>query len=213
MRRLILEFFTIAAIALLALPAVAGAAVGYSKQQILEEARILAQMAGLSHSNTNELVRNLETALNSPEFSEATQFQSVQGIFVFHVAEGNVISRQMSGEGLLSFRPMGTVERIYLRSRSSGVPATGGRLWGVGLVIGLQDRSDLGGGYSSDMRPAVAIDEAIHDQALVATYKTDEAQNAHQIFMVLPANGMASRFAGSKLIITPPRTGIIPFER
>jgi len=177
---------------------------GWGKGRIEREARKLAKKMEVPWDKENGLMDNLKTALDDPWFDEAGKEKPVKGVFLFKAGEGGLVLKRLKGEGLARFLGLDDEVAVSLKSWSGGVAVGGSKIWGVGLIMGLKERSHFGGSYKGAVKQATAGKEHAHLGILLSLTKEDaEKGRAHDLFLVTAGTGLSVGASGAKMKVVP----------
>jgi len=174
------------------------AAGGYSRDEVQALLASLGAKHEMSKQKLQDLSKALAKAMDGSDFKRLTATRPVRAVFVYQGAEGGLVVKFMSGQGLVSFKGGRQAAKLSLRSLSAGAQIGGSAMWGVALMLGLEREADLGGDYTGAITGATAVDETAQHPLVL----TQEGK-PQVLWLVNAGRGLSAGAGGVKLTVTP----------
>jgi hypothetical protein len=173
----------------------------YSKEEILANAKELAQEVGMSFDKRDAVLDRLQVMLSenwTSKYGEGEEGK-IRGLFAYQMGEGGLLVKVKKGHGRVRFVGSRESHDIELKSVSWGAVIGGSSEWGFGLVLGLGDESYFGGKYDGKSIGATAATASTNTTEL--RRKGSDVREDHRVVLIGTAAGLSANAAGATLNI------------
>jgi lipid-binding SYLF domain-containing protein len=202
MSRLVTTSLSAAAV-LLSLSCSRLGAEGLTTDEIVRIARDLGERIEMPEEKIDDLIHNFKEAVQEGPYEKALASKPAAAVLVYRRTEAGLLYKRSSGYGLVKLAGEDEPVEVTLKSSSIGAQIGGSAEWGIGVVMGLRDRTDFGGRYAGEEKSATAADQTTPWGAFITNAAYVERLKAHDIFVVVTGRGLSAGVSDAQFTITP----------